>query len=62
MPRHTNLHQDPLFVVTSKTTNWLDLDSYRQIKKDSMPEFFKYYYSSKMPQTYMEYRDFMIAL
>ena len=54
--------QETLVVIPSKTADWFDPDSITSIEKDSLPEFFQGYYPSKTPQTYREYRDFMIAL
>ena len=49
-------------VVPSATAEWYDPDEVAQIERDSLPEFFNGFYPSKTPQTYMEYRTFIVTL
>ncbi len=53
---------ESVIVIPSSTADWFDPDSISSIERDSLPEFFTQFYPSKTPQTYKEYRDFMIAL
>lgn len=48
--------------IPSATADWFDPNKIHQIERDSLPEFFTGLYPSKTPETYMEYRFFMINL
>lgn len=42
--------------------NWFQFDSIHEVERDSCPEFFSAAYPSKTPDTYVQYRNFMITL
>lgn len=50
------------FTLPSKTADWFDMDTIAEVERQSLPEFFRGVYPSKTPNTYKEYRDFMIKL
>ena len=50
------------YTLPSKTADWFDMDTIADIERQSLPEFFRGVYPSKTPNTYKEYRDFMIKL
>ena len=50
------------YTLPSKTADWFDMDTIADIERQSLPEFFRGVYPSKTPNSYKEYRDFMIKL
>ena len=48
--------------VIPSCTQWFLFDSIHEIEQESLPEFFCGKYPSKTPESYKEYRNFMIKL
>lgn len=48
--------------VIPSCSQWFDFDRIHEIEYESLPEFFWGKYPSKTPESYMEYRNFMIKL
>lgn len=48
--------------VIPSCSQWFEFDSIHEIEMESLPEFFCGKYPSKTPESYKEYRNFMIKL
>ena len=48
--------------VIPSCSQWFDFDLIHEIEYDSLPEFFCEKYPSKTPESYKEYRNFMVKL
>lgn len=51
----------PPYIIPS-CSQWFEFDSIHEIEQESLPEFFCGKYPSKTPESYKEYRNFMIKL
>jgi len=49
-------------MVFPSCTQWFDINTIHEIEQQSLPEYFCGKYNSKTPQTYMEYRNYIIKL
>jgi len=50
----------PVITTTPPNATWFKMSEINEIERQSLPEFFTGKFSSKTPQIYKEYRDFMI--
>lgn len=54
------IKNQPVMIPTC--TQWFEIEKIHEIEMNSLPEFFCGKYPSKTPQTYKEYRNFIVSL